>query len=320
MFTSVRVEGYRGLGHGDLNDFRALNVFVGPNGSGKSALLESIFLAASESAGALAHMLDLRQETDPYHWMFFSGKSEFSVELGQPPSEDHDGNVRFKCKRSTIGQDELLITLASPRGQFSDHFSLPKFRELARQNGLAKSKVRFVEAVRPRVSLPNLYTEVVQAGLRSSIFELVSALIPGAEGLEILTSVDGKPELNVVFAHRAAPVSTLGDGLHTLIRQSLELASSPGGVVLMEEPEALKHPAAISRIASAILASCKRGTQIFLSTHSLELIDSLLSASDGDLEEIAVYRLRLDDGSLASSRLGGADARELRSAIEEDLR
>lgn len=321
MFTGVRVEGYRGLRTGDLRDLRALNVLVGPNGSGKSALLESIFLAASEAPSGLAHTIQLHTENDPLQWLFFTGASQFSVELDLPASENHDGIVRFSCKRSVVSADELVITTGSPRGQYSEHFSLRDLQALARANEPKKSTVRFIEAVRPRVPLPQVYTDVVQAGLRASIFTLVSTLIPGAQGLEILTTSEGKPELNVVFADRAAPVTTLGDGLHSLIRQCLELASKAGGIVLLEEPEALKHPAAIVKIASAILAAVQRETQIFLSTHSIELIDSLLAGcTEAELRGVAIYRLKLDSGELVSSRLAGHEAKELRSVIEEDLR
>lgn len=112
----------------------------------------------------------------------------------------------------------------------------------------------------------------------------------------------------------------MGDGISSLVRQCLELACHPGGLVLMEEPEAFKHPAAISNVAAALMDAAHRKTQIFVTTHSLELIDDLLEHAGSSAEEIAVYRMRLQDGALVCSRFSGEQALELRKLIEEDLR
>ena len=62
----------------------------------------------------------------------------------------------------------------------------------------------------------------------------------------------------------------------------------------MEEPEVHMHPGAIRQCARAILAAVRRGIQIVLSTHSLELIDALLSRESFRTRtwtELSLYRL-----------------------------
>jgi predicted ATPase len=106
-----------------------------------------------------------------------------------------------------------------------------------------------------------------------------------------------------------------------LLRLSLELASSGGGVALLEEPEVHQHPGAIGQSARAILAAVRRHIQVVLSTHSLELIDALLAESSAsDLAGLTVYRLQLQEGLLKSSRLPGPDIAFERTTIEDDLR
>ena len=82
-----------------------------------------------------------------------------------------------------------------------------------------------------------------------------------------------------------------------------------------------QHPGAIRQSARAIHAAVKRDIQVILTTHSLELIDALLAeSSDKDLEQMSVYRLRLQDGVLRSSRLPGPEVAFARSQIQDDLR
>jgi AAA15 family ATPase/GTPase len=145
-------------------------------------------------------------------------------------------------------------------------------------------------------------------------------VFPGVSNVEILTE-NGEPILHFVFAEYSVPASLAGDGIQSLLRLSLELAASGGGIALLEEPEVHQHPGAIRQSARAILAAVRRQIQVILTTHSLELIDALLAeSSDEDLTRLSLYRLQLQDGGLKSSRLPGRDVAFARTQIEDDLR
>jgi hypothetical protein len=62
--------------------------------------------------------------------------------------------------------------------------------------------------------------------------------------------------------------------------------------------------------------------QVALTTHNLDLIDTLVAEAKNpaEVEALTVYRLQLRDGLLASSRLPGPDVAFSRGQIEEDLR
>lgn len=127
--------------------------------------------------------------------------------------------------------------------------------------------------------------------------------------------------MNLTFRNGARPLPLVGDGVRLLVQQSLELAAPISGTILLEEPEVHMHPAAIRQVAKAILAAVSRGIQVVITTHSLELIDSLLAESKPEkLDDIAIYRLNLSDGTLKSSRLSGSEASFSRNQIQEDLR
>src|SRR5207249_1263431 len=129
--------------------------------------------------------------------------------------------------------------------------------------------------------LHELYTKAVQNGRRRDAIEIISEVFPGVTNVEILTE-HGEPILHFVFDEYSVPATLAGDGIQSLLRLTLELAASSGGVALLEEPEVHQHPAAIRRSARAILAAVRRRIQVILTTHSLELIDALQGQSSDD--------------------------------------
>jgi predicted ATPase len=170
--------------------------------------------------------------------------------------------------------------------------------------------------------LHELYSNVVRQGLKGQLNETIGALVPGFQQMEVLTE-EGTPVLYLDFADRAVPVALVGDGISSLIRLSFEMITNPGGIVLMEEPEIHMHPGAIYQLARVIMATVRRDVQVVLTTHSLELIDGLLSEisrKEGDIEKLSVYRLGLQEGVLKSSHISGPDVAFSRGTIENDLR
>ncbi len=183
-------------------------------------------------------------------------------------------------------------------------------------------EVHLVEAYPTSLQKPlhELYSKAVQHGRRKEAVGIISEVFPGVQNVEILTEY-GEPILHFVFAEYSVPATLAGDGIQSLLRLSLELAASGGGVALLEEPEVHQHPGAIRQSAGAILAAVRRQIQVVLTTHSLELIDAILAESSAeDLGRLSLYRLQLQDGGLQSSRLSGPDIAFARTEIEDDLR
>lgn len=174
-----------------------------------------------------------------------------------------------------------------------------------------------------QMPLHDLYTYVAERGLRAHAKQIVTDLIPELEDIEILTQ-KGQPVVYLDMRDGGAlPVSVAGDGVRLLLALSFELARPEGGLVLLEEPETHLHPAAIRQAARAIHAASNRGIQIVITTHSLDLIDSLLETFGQrveDLDKLAFYRVRLNEGELVSNRHTGQEASEARTRIAEDLR
>jgi energy-coupling factor transporter ATP-binding protein EcfA2 len=330
VIQSVEIKGFRGVREGKLCDLTPLVVLVGPNGSGKSTVLEAILLGASPNPGdALAEVYRRHEPggSGPRWLLWRAGRVESAVvsivtdtgenrkcELrlaqGLPQHQTqlnvfiHDG-VNYK------GQVHLLASNNKYHTNTSDYLPMGTM-----------SEVHLVEAYPTSSQRPlhDLYAKAVELGRRTEAIEIISEVVPLVSNVEILTE-QGQPILHLVFPGFSVPATLAGDGVQSLLRLSLELAASGGGTALMEEPEVHQHPGAIRQSARAILAAVRRQVQVVLTTHSLELIDALVSdSSDADLELMSLYSVRLHDGVLMSSRLAGPDVALSRTTIQDDLR
>ncbi len=333
MIRSIEIKNLRGIREGKLDDLTPLVILVGPNGSGKSSVLDALLIGGSPNATQGVHLSTARNAClarTPRWLLWMSG--------GQGPSKTtvytQGGNPRA-CELSLGGKPatpKFVFRVAqpgsapSPAAKQTAHIMLaPGNRWVGEEPRVPLSdlpSVDIVAAYSPEESLPlhQIYSKVVQLGLREKTNEIIRDVVPGMTHMEILTEGD-TPVMNFVFEEYSLPAELAGDGVHALLRTCLELASRPGGVVLLEEPEVHLHPGAIRKSAKAILAAVRREIQVILTTHSLEFIDALVAeASDEDLEKLSLYRTQLDDGVLKSSRLPGPDVAFSRTEIKDDLR
>jgi hypothetical protein len=330
VIHTVQIRGLRGIREGTLSELTPLVVLVGPNACGKSTVLEALLIGASDTPNdAVGKCVQRRSGVwngvrwlltappgEPWQVRVVSEKHERATQLQVVPYGTNLA-VMMTLSSPARGHGAGRIELAADNTFVAGDHPMPPELKLA-------ADVRLVEP-RPDVTqtpLHRVYSAAVQNGLRAAAESFIPDVLPGFIRLEILTAPNSdEPEVNVVFESGALPVPLVGDGAQALIRQCLELAALKDGLALLEEPEAFKHPRAIRQSALAMVAAAKRGVQVILTTHSLELIDALVAASDdAALESLSLYRLALHDGKLASTRLVGREVKLMRSQIEEDLR
>ena len=333
MIKSISIERFRGIREGRLEDLSPLTVLVGPNGSGKSSVMDALLVANDDHpAEALRHVAERRVgETEPARWIFYRADQAAGAKL----SSEHDGPQRRVIEIARKAGDPKLYVSVTGVDAAGAPFERspqmvqwgPKQRVEAYQPDLlppstpGDSAIRLVQPDRPDLEhdLPVLYTHAFEAGRSAEVVAQVSA-VSGATDVRI-GAPRGKGVLYLVFPDHAIPAAAGGEGIHALLLLSLELAVRAGNTILLEEPEAHLHPRAIRQAARAVWTAVRRGVQVVLSTHSLEMIDALLAEStDADLKDLSLYRLALRGGELRKSRVAADDIGFLRAQIDEDLR
>ena len=170
------------------------------------------------------------------------------------------------------------------------------------------------------------YTYMVNRGGREAketVVKILQKLYADVLDIEPLIA-QGRWVLHLVYRDRAIPYYVVGDGIRYALIYLMILSVHRNGILVLEEPELHMHPGLMRLVANAVVRTYReRGSQVFLSTHSLELIDMIIAeARRAGLRdsEVKVYRLSLKDGRLYSEVYSLDEAEEARARLEWDLR
>ena len=330
MIKSLEIKGLRGIRGGELHDFSRLVVLVGPNGSGKSTILDALLMCANPRPGSgIGRAVERhRGNVRGARWLFWKTGTDVPTEI-VVKTDDH---ITQKCTLRHGNHPHIVECqfFANVKGDRASHnfpilFTADNRFDLTEDDPFYEgvADVHLVETWSGATSQPLLhqvYTAASEQGRKKQAIQLVKELVHGLENIEVLTDAN-QPYLALSFEERSVPAELAGDGISSLVRMCFELAASPGGLILIEEPEIHLHPGAIRKSAQAILAAVRRGVQVVLSTHSLEFVDALIADADEvDLKILSLFRLRLVQGKLSSSKLTGDEVVSSRTEIEDDLR
>jgi len=335
VISSVEISRFRGIHEGKLEDLTPLVVLAGPNGCGKSSALDALLVAGSRSIKDGIVQAVRRHEGVRYgaRWLFWRPGHHESCEI----KIYTDGGDHRWCELKARHPDawktfpvgcQVRESIGGPRdGDVLVEFKPGNTVGATAGHGPATPQdrfagVRLLESHRedPAVPLHDLVTKTTELGMIDQVLSIFKQVVPGARDIRILTE-GNEPLVHIVYGDHSVPAALAGDGMYSLLRLSFELASRPDGTVLLEEPEVHQHPGAIRQTVRAILAAVRRGIQVVLTTHSLELIDCLLAeSSDEDIEKLSLYRLQLEQGVLRSHRMSGSEINFARTEIENDLR
>ena len=337
MIKSIEIEKFRGIENGKLDDFTPLTILVGPNSSGKSTVLDALFLGASTDpykatshfAGRNRNRLEARWLiNNPHHNneaviklttdFLLNEETEsrwFQIKLQD--GEQPEVNIYFDPNHTgpnfNLGGQTLFMTLHNQGISASNRI----------ETCLGVSDISYVDFDQDQnaVSLVDLYTRSIELGRRIPAQKALNEILPRLVQVEILT-YKNQPRLQTVYEDRSVPLAAEGEGIQAFMRLSLSLSACADGTALLEEPEVHQYPRSLRMSAKTIVLAVNRGVQVVVSTHSLELIDALLTeAKEVEiLDKVSVFRLLLKDGCLKHSRTSGVDAEFVRFQIEDDLR
>jgi AAA domain, putative AbiEii toxin, Type IV TA system/AAA ATPase domain len=157
------------------------------------------------------------------------------------------------------------------------------------------------------------------------VSDLLREFDPEVLGVEVKSLYGDRPA--IYLNHRrlgVAPLSIFGDAMRRSVLLASTLAGlSAHGVLLIDEAEAGIHADAQSNFFRWLIASARqRQVQVFLTTHSLETVDALLSAMPDDAEEeaLVVYRLEKHPSGASHKRFAGDLLRRIRFNRGWDVR
>jgi energy-coupling factor transporter ATP-binding protein EcfA2 len=345
MLTELQIDGLRGIERAHIKGLRSLTVFIGPNGCGKTTVLEACgAICAGENGAALFRALAGRE------WLGLAGMNlwfrrnasagvaaQFDAPLRGQESWRAAG-LRLSVQGATLlSAFAFARALAEvPRGGWSalarvgddgnvlEHTEgavlAPFTLSLPHPSRAAGAKTKLD---RPQYSseLRDALSEIKLTSAYDDWFEYMRELRPSLLSIEsIAVGERDEPFMFEGPPRVGYPVAFAGDGFRRSLLLNANIARAKGGIAAIDEPEAFAHPRLHRALARVFRKAVEGGTQLLLATHSLEFLGTLLQAFEGNLDDVAVVGLNLENGALSSTVFAGPQAYERIVELGDDLR
>lgn len=328
-YTEINIHNYRGIRTCLLKNLGLVNVLFGKNNCGKSSVLEAVFLMSGPSnptmpiiVNNLRNLVSFAEEdikTDFYglntdNGIHITSEGECKRDVTISMIESHSNQI-------TLDQiNQLNAEHVAKRYGFKVEFIIGEEKKdhhteliIAEEDGNAR-------AITDKNYKETLYAEYIPSGyMMLNINDKLSQVIKSKEENEILEALrivepkikdiqllDKKVMVDIGLSSRL-PINVLGDGVRKVLAILLSIHSAKNGVLMIDEIDNGLHYSVMKTLWRVILHTCqKQNTQLFVSTHSLDMLKALVSVTEegaADHVSISSYKLlRKEDDELATLR------------------
>jgi AAA15 family ATPase/GTPase len=330
LLENLIVKRYRSLREIEIPRLSGLNVITGRNGGGKSSLLEAIFLnlSASNPGGAFTissvrgDAFYAQNEDSTLRSLFSDMNTEKNIQVianqkigvkkvtrdlrispifstavlpGRSAAEQivNGLNVKFTGK---TGSNEGKFEFNFSQMNFAN--SLPTSPPLSIHNPGNNSDVIHAQYISPYQPDPQraIYDQLVNAVKDRAVDEVIATVKMVAPQIKNLSPVSeqGQPRIYVdTGVGRLLPITALGSGFIHILRLALAVTYANDGILLIDELEDGIHFSLFPIIAEFLISVLKKKKmQIFISTHSDELLKAFVSvANKNSFEHICLINM-----------------------------
>lgn len=327
QFSRIHLNAYRGVTGISLHGLRRINLIVGLNNAGKTSVLEAIHLLSHQNdETALLDVMRLRGRwegpPDPA-WLATEIPEDIYISGSFDRVENNVATVIVQRTDDTKGpiggQGSLLkaYLIESRYGHSAQSTDIALFSDRPRQaHFVGRHWLCPCSLTSPfsanRIALVKT-NGALEADVKAKVIDCIKANIElSDEQYRFLV-----PHLDF---GQALDLSSFGDGLRRVFEIGLLLASVRGGVLLIDEFESSLHPQllrSLTRIVQEL--ATKLNVQVFLTTHSKEVLDAFITNNDR-LEDIAAYALQHGPQGVDVRRFDGDHLLLLHEAADFDLR
>jgi AAA15 family ATPase/GTPase len=262
------------------------------------------------------------------HYEQFSEMVQARLPIGETENElfyeDRDKEIKdVKVEISTFLRNGTS-SLAGIDREFHETFIFPgsRYSLPPRKAGATTLPAQLVSPSSHRLSsTPQLWTDVINAEAKEEAIRLLRFFDNDIQDVDIIIGFAGRPTISVKHKKlKRAPLSIFGDGLRRIFTLAAAIPGVRDGLLLVDELELAIHTKALEKSFSWLVKACvQNNIQLFATTHSLEAVDALLQACDGNTD-LATYRLLLNDGQINVTRFDKAYLTRLREELGVEIR
>lgn len=294
----------------ELND-SSITIFVGGNNVGKTAALKNLYNLTHPNGHTVTHKVlieaNLEKIGTGQELINFLQNDEFRVYINEN-SEVNVGNSL--CKLSAIDK----IWTKNPGKDFGDIFIKFLMTE-NRLNFSNKTENKDFYKEKPTHPIHLMYLDENIEHAISDYFRKafnLDLIVDRFSGKTIYLKVgdrpkflDGENHLSKSYNERIRSLPTLqdqGDGMRSFVSILLEMISKNHSSLMIDEPEAFLHPPQ-ARLLGKLIGMLFIDRQIFISTHSSDLIKGILESNNKNVNLIRIQRNKENNlGSLLNNK------------------
>ena len=337
MLSGLEIKNFKGIKSGTISDLAQVNVLVGRNNSGKSTILDALLLlrcafSSMDYLGTdgLDQMLSRRvYRSEPqYRELRYMLSVEDSVVLtarfpnGGEVSQEWQPEQREAMVTATaaeIGPSvPKLVRPAShwPMEQAGRHLTQvwKESGDISLENITFVHFTHLIDTTTLRVPYLETVWEKVVLGRRDRVLrEIIKYIYKlDIEGFSLMPFA-GQNRLVALLPERSVAVNWLGDGLRYALNILALGMLLEGTVLMVEELETHQHPESLKLLTQTLFELAKKqNLQLFLTTHSWELMTYALEAAEQTGIGLAMHHLSLDiEGELHARAISEPDAKLL---------
>ncbi|WP_026752089.1 ATP-dependent endonuclease [Sediminibacterium sp. C3] len=317
-----------------------LTVFVGPNNSGKSRLLKDILQLSTSNQhhttilGSLEFTLpdDLDALLKSYHINVVLEGGDFylrTLDSSLLKSYNlHVGgvnwseNIKSWLKRESYSDPEyrkmVQVNFANYFGNFLNTLLLTEDRlKLIKESSSGKVNLYvenllqafYREGIEAENKLRKLIKSAFGIDVRLDISSLTTMSIRVGKELD---NISRDPMQSREEFEKLERLDEQGDGIKSFISTYLSILLGSKPVLLLDEPEAFLHPPQTLRLGEIIAEQASEGRQIFIATHSTDLLRGILNIR----QDVTLLRLNRENDNSTYNLL---DPNELKSISSDPL-
>ncbi len=275
-------------------------VFVGPNNAGKSAALKELEIWASRSQkGVVVSSATMKR---------VGGANDLKVFLEKNAQKTLSGNGKISYGGIGYSVSESLISYFendTDRSHVSSFFT----KRLTTESRIIDSGAAPGIALFHNPPTHPIHTLLMDEELSADISEKfrhafgedLTPFRAGGSSYPLYvgnrpTPKEGKDELSREFVEILQRTNVMldnqGDGMRSFAAVLIHiLASGTQSIQFLDEPEAFLHPPQARLLGKYIAESRRVKSQLFISTHSTDILDGLI---DGGSDKVRIIRLRRD--------------------------
>lgn len=356
MLTSIGIENFRSLKKAEVRKLKRLNIVTGRNGGGKTSFLEAVFLNCAAANSSLIFSIAnfrgdkiIQLESDRVFRSCFNDLEEnkhihiYGEERRQARTRSRSLRIEAQTKLQTsagLSSQELFISgvkfrFSGPSGEAVSELSLaiPNIQADQLSAGQVTSPVNLIS---PSSNSDLIHSQFVSPYVRDvekevhdqlakaikekqlpGILEMVSIVQKGVENVTPITEWGQEHVYVDTGLKKLMPITVLGSGFFHILRIALAINEVQSGVLIIDELEDGLHYSILPKVAKLIYRALEnKNRQIFIATHSSELIDVFLkSAQEIGFDDLCLINMA---GSSEGVSTRYFDSEELQYGLDID--